>query len=222
MCTTSPTPGSNSCPANAFSNPLVGYSASVPWIRAESNIDMVNSWTKVKGNHTFKWGVDLRRVRDDLLQDQTFSPRGVYMFADAQTSDASNTGGTNIANDIASLLLSQPAQVGRYLNTFFPCYRQWWFFAFGADKWQATSKLTVDWACAGSSIPRPRRGSRAASQTTTRSTIRWCSLALAAIPPTSACRPSTTTSPRVPAFPIASLTALPPRRLRRQLHPFYG
>jgi hypothetical protein len=34
--------------------------------------------------------------------------------------------------------------VGRDLNTFFPCYRQWWFFAFGADKWQATSKLTVD------------------------------------------------------------------------------
>ena len=144
MCTTSPTLGSSTCPTNAFSNPLIGYSASVPWIRAEANIDIVNSWTKVKGNHTFKWGVDLRRVRDDLLQDQTFSPRGVFMFADSQTSDASNTGGTNIANDIASLLLSQPAQVGRDLNTFFPCYRQWWFFAFGADKWQMSPKLTVD------------------------------------------------------------------------------
>jgi hypothetical protein len=34
--------------------------------------------------------------------------------------------------------------VGRDLNTFFPAYRQWWFFAFASDKWQATSKLTLD------------------------------------------------------------------------------
>ena len=59
-----------------FSSPIIGYSASVPWIRAESNIDIVNNWTKIIGNHTFKWGVDIRRVHDDLLQDQTFSPRG--------------------------------------------------------------------------------------------------------------------------------------------------
>jgi hypothetical protein len=43
-----------------FSNPLIGYSASVPWIRAESNIDVVNNWTKIIGNHTIKWGVDVR------------------------------------------------------------------------------------------------------------------------------------------------------------------
>ena len=56
-----------------------------PGYRAEANIDMVNSWTKTKGNHTFKWGVDLRRVRDDLLQDQTYSPRGMYNFGNQQT-----------------------------------------------------------------------------------------------------------------------------------------
>ena len=35
-------------------------------------------------------------------------------------------------------------QVGRDLNTYFPAYRQWWFFAFAGDKWQVTPKLTVD------------------------------------------------------------------------------
>jgi len=125
-----------------FSGPLIGYSASVPWIRGESNIDFVNNWTKIVGNHTIKFGVDLRRVRDDLLQDQTFSPRGAFTFSDVQTSEAGAK--TNIANDIASFLLDQPSQVGRDLNTFFPCYRQWWFFAFASDKWQATPKLTVD------------------------------------------------------------------------------
>ena len=126
-----------------FSNPLVGYSASLPWIRAESNIDMVNNWTKIAGNHTFKWGVDLRRVRDDLLQDQTFSPRGAFTFSDLQTSQSGAT--TNIANDVASFLLDQPSQTGRDLNTFFPAYRQWWFFAYGGDKWQASPKMTIDY-----------------------------------------------------------------------------
>lgn len=127
---------------DGISSPLIGYSASIPWIRAEANIDMVNTWTKVMGNHTIKWGADLRRVRDDLLQDQTFSPRGAFTFSANQTS--STGGSTNVVNDIASFLLDQPSQTGRDLNTFFPCYRQWWFFAFGADKWQATPKLTVD------------------------------------------------------------------------------
>ncbi|MDE3103749.1 MAG: TonB-dependent receptor [Acidobacteriota bacterium] len=127
---------------SGFTGNLVGYSASMPWIRAESNIDVVNNWTKVVRNHTLKFGADVRRVRDDLLQDQTFSPRGVFNFQDVQTSQAGAA--TNIANDIASFLLDQPYQVGRDLNTFFPAYRQWWIFAYAADKWQATPKLTVD------------------------------------------------------------------------------
>jgi hypothetical protein len=126
-----------------FSNPLIGYSASLPWIRSESNIDFVNNWTKIMGNHTIKWGVDLRRVHDDLLQDQTFSPRGAYTFSDVQTSD-STAAGTTIGNDIASFLLDVPSQAGRDLNSIFPRYRQWWIFAFASDKWQATSKLTLD------------------------------------------------------------------------------
>lgn len=124
-------------------NPLIGYSASVPWIRGESNIDFVNNWTKMIRNHTIKFGGDLRRVRDDLLQDQTFSPRGIFRFADQQTSDATSSG-TNLGNNIASFLLDQPSQVGRDVNTFFPAYRQWWFFAFVSDKWQVTPKLTLD------------------------------------------------------------------------------
>lgn len=123
--------------------PLVGYSASVPWIRGESNIDFVNNWTKTIHNHTIKFGGDLRRVRDDLLQDQTFSPRGIFRFADQQTSDASSSG-TNLGNNVASFLLDQPSQVGRDVNTFFPAYRQWWLFGFVSDKWQVTSKLTLD------------------------------------------------------------------------------
>jgi hypothetical protein len=125
-----------------FTGTLIGYSASVPWIRGESNIDFDNIWTKIIRNHTLKFGGDLRRVRDDLLQDQTFSPRGVFTFSDVQTSQSGAK--TNIANDIASFLFDLPSSTGRDLNTFFPAYRQWWLFAFATDKWQATPKLTLD------------------------------------------------------------------------------
>ena len=36
-----------------YSSPLLGYSASLPWDRAEANIDIVNSWTKIHHNHQF-------------------------------------------------------------------------------------------------------------------------------------------------------------------------
>ncbi|MBV8552160.1 MAG: TonB-dependent receptor [Acidobacteriaceae bacterium] len=123
-------------------NPMIGYSASLPWIRAETNIDTVNTWTKIIGNHTIKWGIDLRRVRDNLLQDQTFSPRGLYTFSPNQTSIPGAK--TSFGNDFASFLLDVPSQVGRDLNTYFPAYRQWWFFAYGGDKWVVTPKLTLD------------------------------------------------------------------------------
>jgi hypothetical protein len=127
-------------------NPLIGYSASLPWIRSETNIDFANTWTKVLGNHTVKFGADLRRVRDALLQEQTFSPRGLYTFSDGQT--ALNTGAgsskTSFTNDVASFLLDVPSQAGRDLATFFPNYRAWQFFAFAQDKWLVTPKLSAD------------------------------------------------------------------------------
>ena len=140
-----------------FSGPTFGYAASVPWIRAEANIDAVNNWTKIIRNHTVKFGGDVRRVRDDLLQDQTFGARGAFTFGENQTANqicipnpdptkAPTCSGslTNVANDIASFLLDVPNQTGRDVNTFFPAYRQTWLFAFASDKWLVTPKLTLD------------------------------------------------------------------------------
>jgi hypothetical protein len=129
-----------------YSNPLLGFSASLPWDRAEANIDIADTLTKIVGNHTIKFGGDLRRVRDGLLQEQTYSPRGVYTFSDGQT--ALNTAGkssaTSYYNNFASFLLDVPNQAGRDLDTYFPSYRAWQLFAFAQDKWTVTPKLTLD------------------------------------------------------------------------------
>ena len=142
---------------NGYSSPLIGYSASLPWDRAEANIDIVNSWTKIHRNHQIKWGVDIRRLRDDLLQDQTFSPRGVITFSVNQTAKQTcttvpasgppsgcSTSSNGIANDMASFLLDVPSQVARDVNTYFPALRQTQVFAYVADNWQVSPKLTLN------------------------------------------------------------------------------
>ncbi|HEX4231673.1 MAG TPA: carboxypeptidase regulatory-like domain-containing protein [Bryobacteraceae bacterium] len=143
----------------AFTEPLVGYSASLPWVRAEANIDLVDNVTKTYGNHTFTLGFDMRRIRDDLLQTQTYSPRGAYFFGTAQTACAgdcqlangtvtsattpNNT--TSWANDLASFLLDSPqaSSTGRDFSGTFPTFRQWYFFPYAADRWQVSKNLTL-------------------------------------------------------------------------------
>jgi len=138
-----------------YSSPMTGYSPSLPWKRAEANIDMVNSWTKILHNHQIKWGVDVRRIRDDLLEDQTYSPRGLITFTALQTAAAkctTNATGAQtcsatsngLANDMASFLLDVPSKEGRDVNTYFPALRQTQFFAYAADNWQVSSKLTLN------------------------------------------------------------------------------
>src|SRR3984957_5001122 len=128
---------------NGTGSPLIGYSQSLPWLRAESNIDFANNWTKVLGNHALKFGADIRRVRDDLLQGNNNAAAGTFYFSENQTS-APGAATKGQANDIASILFDTPYQVGQDTNSTFPAYRQTWLFFFVADKWQATPKLTVD------------------------------------------------------------------------------
>jgi hypothetical protein len=126
-----------------YTAPIVGYSSSLPWVRAEANIDFVNTWTKMAHNHTIKWGVDVRRIRDALLQDQTFGPRGQIFFGTNQTSVQGSPGGTGLANDVASMLLDVPYEAARDVNTYFPALRATQAFLFAADQWQVSPRLTA-------------------------------------------------------------------------------
>ena len=128
-----------------ISNPMVGYSASLPWVRAETDLDVVSNWNKVIGTHTIKWGGNLIRLRDDLLQEQTFSPRGLWHFGSSQTGlNAAGAPKLGFANNFASFALGVPSQVGRDLAIVFPAYREWQVFTYVNDKWQVKPKLTVN------------------------------------------------------------------------------
>jgi hypothetical protein len=143
---------------DGISSPMTGYAAGLPWARSEANVDIVNTWTKTFRNHTLKFGFDLKRIRDNLLQDQTYGPRGIYDFGNEQTANCTPTsiGSNGLANsctsatklgvgdDVAAYLLDVPYQLGRDINTYFPGLRAWEFFAFAGDRWQVSPKLTVD------------------------------------------------------------------------------
>ena len=134
--------GLSSVYITGFDGPMVGYSPSEPWRRSQTNFEEASTWTKIHGNHTFKWGLDFTRVRNDLLQTQTFDPRGRFNFTGGQTSTPGQTNGSS--NAFAAFLLDKPNLVGRDLYVEFPTVRQSYYFFFAQDKWQVSRKLTVD------------------------------------------------------------------------------
>jgi hypothetical protein len=122
---------------------LLGYSGSLPWVRGETNIDAVNIWTLSHGNHTFKWGVDVRRVRDDLAQWQSQNPRGIFTFADSVTQLKGGPKTNDQVNGFADFLLDMPNSVGRDVPVNSKTFRGTEFFTYFQDTWQVTRKLTL-------------------------------------------------------------------------------
>jgi len=136
--------GLSSMNISGYDNPLVGYANSLPWNRAETNIDMVANFTKLHSNHTVKFGMDLRRLRDELLQTQDAGgPRGEFQFRNNQTSTPGATVLDQV-NSLASFLVDTPSLVQRDLAIAFPAYRAWMLFSYVQDKWQVSPKLTID------------------------------------------------------------------------------
>ena len=132
-----------------YSSNLIGYSASVPWVRAEANIDLVNTWTKIIGNHTIKFGGDLKPRAGRPVAGPDFQPaRRLYVCAGQTASEqrvARLQPATSYYNNFASFPAGRAEPGGpRSGNTYFPAYRQWELFSFAQDKWQVTPKLTMD------------------------------------------------------------------------------
>jgi Carboxypeptidase regulatory-like domain/TonB dependent receptor len=132
---------------DGFTNPVVGFSPSLPWDRGETTTNFTGTITRLLGNHTFKVGGEFRRNRDFLLQVQDQGgTRGRYIFGGAQTGLPSDAGSQNsTANAFASFLLDLPNSVGRDLTVIDePGTRNWALFSFIHDKWQVSQKLTLD------------------------------------------------------------------------------
>jgi outer membrane receptor protein involved in Fe transport len=129
-----------------YTNPVVGFAASLPWDRSERTTTVATTLTKLWGNHTFKLGGEWRHNRDFLLQTQDAGgSRGQFQFRGAGTGLSTETATlNNFANAFASFLIDWPQLVQRDLRVGDPGTRHWAVFSFFHDKWQLSPTLTVD------------------------------------------------------------------------------
>jgi hypothetical protein len=126
-----------------YASPLIGYSPYEPWVMSETNSDVVNNWSKIAGNHSLKFGFEMRGNRQDLTQSTADSPRGTFDYGTGQTSlDASGVS-SGYTNAFASFLLDVPSSVSRQVNIGDESWREQLYYAFAQDTWQASHKLTV-------------------------------------------------------------------------------
>lgn len=122
----------------------VGFQCNCPLHETENVFQFVNNWTKTEGNHTIKWGADIRRAQNLRLPSDRHRS-GVYSFDPGVTAlgpSSVSAGGTGLA----SFLLGLPTNFNRFAQISTNQQdRQTRMFFFGQDTWRATTKLTVSY-----------------------------------------------------------------------------
>lgn len=111
------------------------------WTNAQrlANVyEITNSTSWVSGAHTFKFGVDLRRIRSTLTNPDT-SGRGVFTFERDMTSQA-GIGGAQFA----SFLLGYPNKIDRGLVNTRPDVRMVQGGFYFQDDWRVTRAFTLN------------------------------------------------------------------------------
>jgi hypothetical protein len=139
---------------SSFGDGLGVARCNCPLTEREDQFQIVNNWTKTKGNHIFKFGADLRYARNIRIPSDN-NRTGEYNFSPLATSNQVNPtkpiplpiGGL----DLATLLLGDVTSMARYVTN--PALtdinnaaeRQKRLFFYGQDTYRVTSKLTVNY-----------------------------------------------------------------------------
>lgn len=123
-----------------FGSGLDANRCNCPLTENERQFQLVNNWTHELGNHSIKFGADLRHAYN-LRVPSDANRAGVLRFSGRQTS-AANSGGLGIA----SFVLGEVNQFERYASTTATAYEtQNRAFFYAQDTWRATSKLTMNY-----------------------------------------------------------------------------
>jgi Carboxypeptidase regulatory-like domain len=113
-----------------------------PLLQVETSLQWVNNWTKVSGNHTVKWGADIRRAQN-LRTPSCEHRSGVMSFSPSVTGTAENS---NSGLSPASFLLGLPSVFERDAQVITnPTDLQNRMFYYVQDIWRATNKLTLNY-----------------------------------------------------------------------------
>jgi outer membrane receptor protein involved in Fe transport len=121
-----------------------------PLKETENQFSWITNWTKMKGNHTIKWGAEIPRDQQQRIPSDEHRS-GEIAFSDAITGnatvDALANGNATTGAALASFLLGNPNSFARYFTGvgLYPGLRQTRIFLYGQDSWRVTHKLTLDY-----------------------------------------------------------------------------
>jgi len=127
----------NGSPSN-FGDGLNIGRCNCPLIERERQIQFVNNWTKIFGNHQFKFGADIRYATN-LRVPSDNSRTGLLNFDQGDTGNGSSFG-----LSLATFLLGDVTSFQRFVSTTDNAVgHQWRTFYYGQDSWRIISKLTM-------------------------------------------------------------------------------
>ena len=121
-----------------------------PLKETENQFQWVNNWTKISGDHTIKFGMDIRRAQQQRIPSDSHRP-GEIAFSDSATGnpDIDTLAGGNASTGAAlgSYLLGLPSSFNRYYTAYnyYPGLRETRLFFFAQDSWRITTKLTLNY-----------------------------------------------------------------------------
>ena len=111
-----------------------------PLIQDENQYQFVNNWTRILGNHTVKFGADVRRAHN--LRVPSDRHRSGELNFDAARTQGPSGGGSGLA----SFLMGDVSRFERYVsNSLDARETQNRIFFFIQDQWRITNKLTVNY-----------------------------------------------------------------------------
>jgi outer membrane receptor protein involved in Fe transport len=111
-----------------------------PLTESEQQFQFVNNWTKIRGNHQFKFGGDVRYAMN-LRVPSDANRTGQLNFNALGTSNSGNGG-----LDLVTFLLGEVTAFERYVSTSLDAAeRQKRMFYYGQDTWRITPKFTLNY-----------------------------------------------------------------------------
>jgi hypothetical protein len=130
--------GNNNGGTFAFGDGLDAARCNCPLTESEQQFQVVNNWTRTQGNHTIKFGADIRYAMN-LRVPSDQSRAGLLTFDSNGTSNG-GTGGLGLA----TFLLGDVTSFQRYVSTSADAAERQkrWFF-YGQDSWRISSKFTM-------------------------------------------------------------------------------
>jgi hypothetical protein len=121
-----------------FGNGLNVARCNCPLTESEQQFQFVNNWTRSQGNHTLKFGADIRYAEN--LRVPSDQSRSGLLYFDAGGTSLGGTQGLSFA----TFLLGDVSQFQRYVSTSLnAAERQKRMFFYGQDSWRISPKFTM-------------------------------------------------------------------------------